>query len=219
MGADVLVVNWFPDDTDTGYYNWRAPEWKTEYPTVTGAWDMGQSRPLPTFKFAMESIMLHQREKNGPVVHGIGCQGADYWAVIPMEKDDNKTSVIRFTDQANVLDQSSATHAFLGAGKNGPVATCHFRLFQESLQDLEARIYVQDALLDHKDKLGPDLYKRCKEVCDDRTRQLRYYSGNTLDLVEYERVLESGIFNEEWYRQNTEQLYALTGEVAKALKK
>jgi len=218
-GQDVMVVNWLPDDTDTGYYNWRAPEWETSYPIVHGAWGMRQTRSLPTFRLAMESFMLFKREKGGAVMHGIGCQGADYWAVIPDAKDDHKNSVNRFTSQAGNLDQASATHAFLGAGKNGPVATCHFRLLQESLQDMEARIYVQDALLDHKDKLGPDLAKRSKDVCDERTRQLRYYSENTLNLVEYERQLEYGIFNADWYRSNTEQLYALAGEVAKALAK
>ena len=222
-GSDVMTANWTPNETDTGYYRWRSPRWKDVYPTVTGAWAMNQACELPLYRLAMESLMLCKSEekfgRQSEMVHGLGSQGADYWAVIPAEKGDYKNSVNRYTYQCQNLDQSSATYAFLGAGKNGPVPTCRFRLFQESLQDMEARIYVQDALLDHKDKLGPDLAKRCKTVCDDRTLQLRHYSENTLMLIIYERQFENGIFCDAWYRRNTAQLYDLTGEVAKALGK
>ena len=82
-------------------------------------------------------------------------------------------------------------------------------MLREGMQDFEARAFVQDALLDHGDKLGPDLAKRCKEVCDERSRfQLRgTCTGYDGDVTPYE-------MNE--LRMN---LYRMTDEVAKALRK
>ena len=182
---------------------------------------MNQSSELPIFRVIAESILL---AKGKHMVHGIGCQGADYWPVLVTDKDKygnlrassvRKSRLSMYTGQGTVLDQSSATFAFLGRGKNGPVATYHLRLLREALQDMEARIFVQDALLDHADKLGPDLAQRCKDVCDDRTRRLHYYSNCM--MASYHRIFPRDIFDEEWYRRNTGQLYALAGEVAKAL--
>ena len=220
-GSDVMVVDWEPDESATGFYRWRSPAWKTAIPTVTGAWSMNQGAELPIFRVMAESILL----SNGKyVVHGIGSQGADYWPVMTMATDPRgkqRTAPVKqsrlsiYTDQGSVLDHSSATFAFLGRGKNGPVPTYHLRLLQESLQDMEVRIFVQDALLDQKGKLSADLARRCKEVCDDRTRQLHYYSGCM--MAAYHRVFPHDIFDDGWYRQNTATLYALAGEVSKAL--
>ena len=77
---------------------------------------------------------------------------------------------------------------------------------------------MQNAVLDHQDKLGPELAKCCKEVCDDRTRQLHYYSNCMLRQC-YFQIFQRDTFDEGWYRRNTGQLYALAGEVGKALGK
>ena len=79
------------------------------------------------------------------------------------------------------------------------------------------RIFVQDAALDQKGKLGAGLVKRCNAVCDERTRQMYYYSLFVQNRESYRRALPRDAFDEGWYRRNTEQLYALAGEVAKAL--
>ena len=194
--------------------------WNAPMKVTTGAWSMHQQTSQPVFRTAAETTLLGKDQGWGgtrTIVHGIGCQGADFWAVLPVDKFNYLQSVNRFTYQPHALDHSSATFEFVGAGKQGPVPTCHLRLLEESLQDAEARIFVQDALLDHKDKLGPDLARRCKEVCDGRTRQFRFYSAAILGG--YQRVFPSAIFNEVWYTRNTAQLYELTDEVAKALGK
>jgi len=227
---DVMVVNWTPDTGTSEYYRWRMPMWKTSIPTVTGAWSMNQNSELPIFRMMAESILLGNAGegpiKTGDMVHGIGCQGADFWPVLVTDTDKRgkslatqirKSRLSMYTDQGGVMDQSSATFAFLGRGKNGPVATYHLRLLQEAQQDMEARIFVQDALLDHTDKLGPDLARRCKDICDDRTRQLHHYSNCMMST--YHRIFPRDIFDDGWYRRNTGELYALTDEVAKALGK
>ena len=216
-GSDVMVVNWSPDTGDTGYYRWRAPAWKTSFPIVTGAWSMNMVSEPVVFRVMAESILVHKDRGGGEIVHGIGCQGADYWPVLTPSKGDCPYNLSRYTDQCGNMDHFSATYAFLGAGKDVPAATGHLRLLQESLQDMEARIFVQDAVLDQKDKLGADLGKRCHEVCNERTRRLYYYSLYMESREEYREAFPHEAFDEAWYRQNTEQLYALAGEVAKAL--
>ena len=222
-GSDVMTVNWSPDTSDTPYYRWRSPAWKSMIPTVSGAWSMNMSADPMLFRLMAESILLHKNGWSGKgsetteVVHGIGCQGADYWPVLTPAKGDCPYNLSRYTDQCGNMDHFSATYAFLGAGKEAPAATGHLRLLQESLQDMEARIFVQDAVLDQKNKLGVDLVKRCNEVCDERTRRLYYYSLYMESREEYRETFPRDSFDEGWYRQNTEQLYALAGEVAKTL--
>lgn len=169
------------------------------------------------FRLAAETVMLRAPEKTA--VHGIGCQGADYWPVLKKSEDKNvifDALLERYTNDG-AIDQSMATYAFLGPGRNGPVPTAHLRLFQAALQDFEARKFVQDALLDHADKLGPDLARRCKEVCDERTRQFRHYAACTTCIGSYSYIFFDSAFNEQWYDRNTTQLCRLTAEVAKAL--
>jgi hypothetical protein len=103
----------------------------------------------------------------------------------------------------------------LGPGKQGPAPTCHFRLLQEALQDAEVRMLVQDAILDHPEQLGPDLVRKCKQLCDDRTRRLRYAS---VWKAWFSKPNFSPVFDAAAWNSNSEQLYAVTAEVAKALR-
>ena len=217
-GADVLTVNWSPDTGDSGGYRWRSPTWKTSIPIVTGAWSMNMVAEPAMFRLAAESILVHKDRSAAEIACGVGCQGADYWPVVKTAAGGNNLYTLnRYTDQCGNMDHFSATYAFLGAGKDGPVATGHLRLLQESLQDMEARIFVQDAVLDQKGKLSADLVKRCNEVCDDRTRQLFYLSLSLQYRESYRMACPRDAFDAGWYRQNTERLYTLAGEVAKAL--
>ena len=105
----------------------------------------------------------------------------------------------------------------LGAGKDGPVPTERLRMLQDSLQESEARICVQDALLDPavKNKLGRDLAQRAEKLCNDRTRQFRYFSlffganGNA----------RGRIMSEAQWQEESARLYRMADEVATALRK
>ena len=217
-GADVMSVNVDPDQiADNSAYLWRKTVGADSLVVTAGAWTMHQGTLPPVYRMAAETIQLHV---GGKIRIGIGAQGADYWPVLPMPdrlKDGSewRTSILERYTYAQGIDHGGGTYAFVGPGRSGPVPTMNLVLLKESLQDLEARAFVQDALLDHADKLGPDLAKRCKELCDDRTRQLRHYSSYFWDG--YQRTFPNCIFNEDWYVRNTRQLYELTGEVAKAL--
>jgi hypothetical protein len=99
--------------------------------------------------------------------------------------------------------------SIVGPGKDGPVSTCRFQMLREGLQEAEARVFVQNALLDQADKLGSDLAKKSKDICDERSRMLRYCSEFHGDFTLTPTVREGLSL----------KLYQLTDEVAKALKK
>ena len=93
--------------------------------------------------------------------------------------------------------------------KAGPVPSGRFQMLREGLQEAEARVFVENALLDRSTKLGPDLAKRCKEVCDSQTRFLRYLAECQYDAGLSPHTVEG----------QSQRLFELTADVAKALAK
>ena len=63
----------------------------------------------------------------------------------------------------------------LATGPAGPVSTSRFEMFREGLQECEARIFIEKALLDpaKRKKLGEELAGRCQELLDERVRNMR----------------------------------------------
>ena len=96
----------------------------------------------------------------------------------------------------------------LEPGKNGPIPTCRLQLLRESLQEAEAHIFLQNAVLDQRTKLSPELAQRCQNACDERTRFLRFASEMHYDYDLTPHVLED----------QAVKLYQMADEVAKALK-
>jgi hypothetical protein len=182
---------------------------------------MHQAAAPIMFRLAAESLLLCNGGvwgSDATVVHGIGCQGADFWPVlktdVPGYNFPYYRSLVDCYTYDNGIDHSFATIALLGPGKQGPAPTCHFRLLQEALQDAEVRMLVQDAILDHPDQLGPDLVRKCKQLCDDRTRRLHYDSAWKPFFA---KPYFPPVFDAAAWNSNSEQLYAVTAELAKAL--
>jgi hypothetical protein len=109
-------------------------------------------------------------------------------------------------------------------------------MLREGVQECEARIFIERALLDEtlRAKLGDDLAKRCQDMLDERTRcMIRGISS--LKLTGYWRQLaplathgsggwwnKPGIAGNAWFigsgwRDRTRQLFALAGEVSRKL--
>ena len=109
-------------------------------------------------------------------------------------------------------------HPLVGPGEAGPVPTCRTRMLQEGLQEAEARIYVQDALLaeDTRAKLGADLARRCQETCDERMRAFTYMSNfrysDSAEAMPRQRVIPDPAAWDE----AAVKLYRLADEVARA---
>jgi hypothetical protein len=98
---------------------------------------------------------------------------------------------------------------FLKPGPEGALSTGRLEMIREGLQECEARIFIEEALLDagNVKKLGPDLIKRCNDLLRLR-RDMTHRSGGTLGVIVF---LGSG------RQERVQQLYSLAGEVKQKL--
>ena len=184
------------------------------YRTVTEQW-LGASQHYSEFthRFTKERI---KRERTG--VRGIGRQGIDFWKVLGRRSRRAKWS----TTLAGRYPESEWGHLnfargvpwLTGPGTNGSVPTPRYEGLRESLQESEARIFIEKALLDKnlKAKLGDDLASRARDLLDERTR-----NGLYLQYTCHNYKVRGWPFYVTGWRARTEQLFALVTEVAKAL--
>lgn len=101
----------------------------------------------------------------------------------------------------------------LAPGPEGAVSTVRFEMLLEGLQEAEARIFLEKALLENKAKLGDDLAKRAQEALDERLRKLR----ETYAVEKAQRKGWDWWTNESGWPERTEKLFAAAAEAAKAL--
>ena len=142
---------------DTKYrHGWQRPE--VMFPRCFRAW-----RPHATLRLLGEvNIIGDQR--------GFGRLGADFW---PVFKDRRGrpvgTCATRYL-KSNWRGLTINT-SLLAPGKTGPLSTVHIEMIREGLQECEARITVEEALLDEtaRKKLDAGLVRRCEAMLIDRT--------------------------------------------------
>ena len=159
-------------------------------------------------RVAPEAILLSQA--GGYTYQGFGSWGADFWG-----------NEWRAYDPAfgNVGLSESTALWMVGPGATGPVPTCRTRMMQEGLQEAEARIFVQNALLDQEASLGPDLARRARELCDERTRMFTYLANFRYNDGEGSMPRARLIPDPAGWDEATVKLYRLADEVAQALRK
>jgi hypothetical protein len=222
MFATINNARWM-DDSDTPAwkpkYGWRDKSFpffmlaasRSRSPT----WDNDHCAGANRLRIAPEAILLSQA--GNFTWQGFGSWGADFWA-------NEWYAIAGGTGNAGAtfancgLSESTAIW-FVGAGEAGPVPTARTRMMQEGLQEAEARIFVQDALLDQEAKLGPDLAKRARELCEERTRTLTYlanfrYNDGEGSLPRLRLIPDVAAWDDAAVK-----LYRLADEVAKALGK
>lgn len=107
--------------------------------------------------------------------------------------------------------QTSVTVAakwWVSPGKEGPLSTVRLEMMRAGLQEAEARILIEKALVDpeKRARLGDELANRCQRLLDDRQRHLSLAWEDSF-----------WAFNGRWWEDSTGELYRLAGEVAKKL--
>jgi hypothetical protein len=139
-------------------------------------------------------------------IRGYGRVGADFWNVLQVR---NKTygeglSIIARYPQSDwgQLYLGNSTPYVLAPGPHGPLATARFEMLRSGAQDLEARIFLEKALLDPaaRESMGAELADRCQQLLDDRVRANLIGRAAWLFFSRGEERLE--------------KLYELAGEVA-----
>jgi hypothetical protein len=95
----------------------------------------------------------------------------------------------------------------LDPGEHGPLSTIRFEMVREGVQESEARIVIEKALLDEtaRAKLGRELVKSCEALIARRTRAALW-----------------GIYSYKWYlssdwQSRAEELFETAAEVNRAL--
>ena len=99
--------------------------------------------------------------------------GADLWRVLRDKKGERLAAVYARYPENNWRNLDIHDW-FLAPGPEGAVATARLESLKEGLQECEARIFLEDALLDaaKKAKIGAELAQRCQDALDEHHRAM-----------------------------------------------
>jgi hypothetical protein len=145
-------------------------------------------------------------------LHGIGRVGADFWPVVKPGRGSARPLAGRYPEtEWGQLGLRHSLLALLAPGRDGPIATVSLEMLRENLQEIEARIAIEKALLDpaRRDGLGADLAERVQAVLDRRVRAAN---------LAYARRDRRAALSLDADRLSAE-LYEAVAEVARALAK
>jgi hypothetical protein len=166
---------------------------------------------------------------------GNGRLGADYWKVL---KNKRGKRVGRSHDRypESTWRNLFIPESLLAPAPDGPAASDELEAYRDGVQECEARIVIERALCDEtlRDKLGPDLVRRCEDYLQNR-HMLMWLSLSDLQLFyNYPGAkwgpsymasawrAGSNVGGSHWFlgsgwQLRAEQLYALAGDVTRAL--
>lgn len=116
--------------------------------------------------------------------------------------------------------------SWLASGSNGAIPTSEYIFLREGIQECEARIFIEKALVNDatKARMGDELVKRCQRVLDERTRyimwvfDLSYVNYNIRGCIIGEPLGLNWYSGSGWQRRSG-SLFELAGEVARVIDK
>jgi Glycoside hydrolase 123, catalytic domain/Glycoside hydrolase 123 N-terminal domain len=199
----------------TSLLGWNRPRLDAYYPRMSN-----ERHPISYWRFLCETAIT------GDFFGGIGRVGADYWPAIKNGRGRRVGWVSeRFPEVGGYLH---SLHSYvLEPQAAGPVAMTRLVALEEGIQECEARIYIEDALVNKGlAKRAPELAKRCQETLDERL----LYMWKGLDNMRFGGWgitawrYQAGVSGHAWLlntarQDRTEKLYALAGEVEKVIGK
>jgi len=181
MGHEVgmCVALWgvkcYPVEPEQGHgYGWQNPFWLSYYPR-----EMKPTSPLVDYRTKVESRLSSKpwntsRWPKTRGLRGIGRFGAEFWRVLKDRRGNRRASLAaRYPETYwGQLCLNYGVPYILGRGKDGPVATARSEAFRENMQEIEARVFIEKALLGKakRARLGDDLARRCRAALDERIR-------------------------------------------------
>jgi hypothetical protein len=153
--------------------------------------------------------MMAERNAGGGQ-NGFGRMSADFWFVLGKGKRRGAIAS-RFTSWSQLNLRMAP---YFAPGLHGADNTYKFQMIVEGVQECEARIHIDRALLDKdlRAKLGEDMAKRLQDLLDDRARAIIGCYGN-------KKTKKKGDFNSyiEGWQERSEKLYTAAMEVTAAL--
>lgn len=201
----------FPRSASDRLYGWR------------GRTDAGKEQIVATFDrdiwkpdFAtqlVKSRLLGEWNIAGQQ-KGFGRMSADFWPV--HETKWGKASLVNRYPASNWAQLTLRMTPYLYPGPEGALSTIRFELLREGVQECEARIFLEKALLDKSasDRIGSDLAKKVQDLLDERigviTSTIKKDPGGWRGLDE-----ATGAFARSDWQGRSGRLFALAGEVSK----
>ncbi len=164
-----------------------------------GSWDDGSGKKVKAWSGA----------------DGIGRMGADFWYVLKDKRGRLKSTLAGHYSYWGGLDLNRySIPNLLGPGGKRPQPTGRFEMFRQTIQENEARFFLERILTDkaRRAKLGEELAKRAQEILDERVRAcLTTRAGGRASLDKWRWFVGS-----DW-QERSERLYAAAAEAAKKL--
>ncbi|MGQ9660906.1 MAG: hypothetical protein ACUVWX_01035 [Kiritimatiellia bacterium] len=201
-----------PVDPTQGYgYGWANPFWRAYYPR-------GQMyAPLAEYRTKTENWMGAVSRSatvyaKAAGAHGLGRLGADFWRVLQKERANYQggfTLAGRFPESYwGQLNMNYGVPYVLGQGRKGPVPTVRSEALRENLEEVEARVFLEKALLDPEARtmLGEEMTRQIRQTLDERIRMALYADGEG----------ELWFISSGWAARS-EKLFGLAGEVSRKL--
>jgi hypothetical protein len=180
-------------------YGWQRPNVTTIFPRVlrvNSGWNSGMF-----YRLLMEWNVAGNQ-------NGVGRIAADFF---PEPRCDPKAS----------WGNAGLRRPWLTAGADGAVPSSEYLLLREGIQECEARIFVEKALVDEakKARLGAALAEKCQKLLDERTRCAAWvfdqmYLNYNLDGAMLGKPLDLSWFAGSGWQERNERLYAAAAEVA-----
>ncbi|HUT59627.1 MAG TPA: glycoside hydrolase domain-containing protein, partial [Phycisphaerae bacterium] len=197
----------------TSLLGWNRPRLDAYYPRMAR-----ETFPASYWRFLCETAIT------GDFYGGIGRVGADHWPAIKNKAGGRAGWVSeRFSEVSGYLHKLRSY--LLEPQAAGPVAMTRLVALEEGIQECEARIYIEDALVNKGlAKRAPELAKRCQGALDERL----LYMWKGLDDMRFGGWgvtawrFQAGVSGHAWllntaHQERTKKLYTLAGEVEKII--
>lgn len=196
-------------------YGWRGRKW--QYP--------GLSVHFPRSHRDYTSRCVFRLIGEANIVgaqRGFGGYGADFWPVVKDKRGRSRGRLAARYPESSWRNLNIQT-ALLAPGPDGAVPTARYQMMREGVQECEARIFIEQKLLDptSADKLGDELVRHCRAILDERIAAMKSgmkgswaYSGFQWETkrLEYTDFINSG------WAARSGKLFAAAGLVAQKLK-
>ncbi|MFO7900250.1 MAG: hypothetical protein R6V58_14465 [Planctomycetota bacterium] len=207
------------------YYGWKNPFRVVAFPRAgCPTYELVRGKPPELHRFLAEGALVSAGRPNAkpPGVRGFGRLGADFWPVVEAKRSGRGVGrgmprpICGHYPEAlgGGMALTFVKYHILSPGRDGAIATDLFEMLREGLQEAEARIFIETALLDPaaKARLGDQLAARCQRLLDERVRTFMRAAGKR-NLLPADWLWYHG---SDW-QARSERLYAAAAEVARKL--
>jgi hypothetical protein len=158
--AAIVGGHWATDRPGSHAYGWKKP-WVHFHRALR------DNHPVHMFRILGEVNLAGERK-------GFGRLGADFWPVLK-DKRGRMRGRLNGRYPKSMWRNLMILTTLLAPGKDGAIRTARYELIREGVQECEARIFIEKALVDPKlrAKLGSELADEAQKVLDERGEMLR----------------------------------------------